>query len=468
MLFGRPRPAAAARFLASSLLGVLALAVAGAVTAQAGGQSSAASDSSGAGLPQVESVRLSEHPEGIELTVSASAPLRWTVRDLEDGELTLRLLDCRPGPPLPELRPDEGLVESVVVAASETAERPETWVSIRPRGQIKYRVATGERSVTMLLISRQPPPEPEPPTPEPEPPSPELAPPASQPAMPEPEPTPTDVDASVPAPEPVVGPGPPPSGARAGAYRIGAGDVLAIDVYGLDELDRKVRVQSDGRISLPLLDDFEVAGLDLEGAERLIAGILRDRDLVREPQVSIVVDELVSRAINVQGAVVHPGVYQLIGDKTLLELLGEAGGIREDNGARVLVLRTENGEQRRMELDLKALIGGLDRSLNIPLLPGDVIMVPFSRQLTVYVTGAVEQPGPVTFQSSDGITVLQAIIAAGGPTPRANLKNVHLLRKTPGGGQQKIEVNIKKIQSGKVDDVALERNDTVVVGEWFF
>ena len=507
MLFGRPWPAGAPRLLAPSLLGILSLGTAADLEAQAGVDTTWA---------EVDSVRLAEHPEGTEVTISASGPLKWSMRDLGGGELIVRLLDCRPGAELPMLRPDQGLVESVDVGAFGTAEHPETRVTIRTRGETKHRVAVGEGSVSVLLISRQPvePPAPEPASPEPEQPpaigapsgdhatasrppppadaTPVLEPPTfltevpeppriaaeasemSEPESPEPVSQPPGTDAGNPEqPPPVAGAG---AGAddrgyqagEASRYRIGAGDVLAIDVFGLDELDRKVRVQHDGSISLPLLDAFDIAGLDLGAAERLIAGMLRERRLVREPQVSIRVEELVSRAVNVQGAVVHPGVYQLIGSKTLLELIGEAGGLREDSGTRVLVLRTERGEEHKMDLDLEALIAGEDRSLNVRLIPGDAIMVPFSRRLTVYVTGAVEQPGPVSFQSSEGITVLQAIIAAGGPTSRANMKNVHVLRKSPGGGQERIKVNIKKIQSGKMDDVVLQRSDTVVVGEWFF
>ncbi len=466
---------------------------------------------------EIESIRLVGHPDGVELEIMASGALNWSIRDPGDGELIVRLRDCLPGPELPEIRPDEGLVESVEVGSFGTPENPEIGVSVRTRRKIKYRVAVGERSVTVLLISR----EPALPAVTPEGGSRDTSPaldadvppdvqaerphhnrdlaPADTSTVPDPRP---EIAAAEPPPEPpaepvpaVAPPAPPPSASmsaapppsasaallpetgavvpepftsQAGEYRVGAGDVLAIDVFGLDEMDRKVRVQRDGKISLPLLGVFSVAGLDLEDAELLIAGMLRDKRLVREPQVSIFVEELLSRAVNVQGAVVKPGVYQLIGSKSLLEVIGEAGGIREDSGARVLVLRREAGEERKMDLDLEALVAGDNRSVNIPLLPGDIVMVPFSRRLTVYVTGAVEQPGPVSYQSSDGITVLQAIIAAGGPTPRANLKNVHILRKLPAGGQQKIKANIKKIQSGKMDDVVLERNDTVVVGEWFF
>ena len=400
-----------------------------------------------AAFPHIESIWLAERPEGVEIEIVTSGPLKWSIRDSSDGEVVVRLRQCLPGDELDDLVPDGGLVESIEVASFGTAEDPETRVAIRARQPIKYRVTAGERDVTLLLMPRDAVPLPEPP---PLPPSAATSPPVASPPQASPPP---------PAPE-AFDP-------RAGEYLIGAGDVLDVDVFGLDDLDRKVRVQRDGQISLPLLGVFTVAGLNLEDAELLIAGMLRDRRLVRDPQVSIFVEELISRAVTVQGAVVNPGVYQMIGSRTLLEVLGEAGGVREDSGGQVLVLRTEAGAERKLDLDLEALIAGDDLSLNVRLRPGDVVMVPFSRQLTVYVTGAVENPGPVAFRSGEGISVLQAITAAGGPTQRANLRNVHVLRKQPDGGQERIKVNVKKVQGGKQEDLALERNDTVVVGEWF-
>ncbi len=421
--------------LASLLPPALALCWAGGLQAKEAGAPA---------FPRIDSIWLSEQPEGVELEIVTTGPLKWSIRDSGDGEVVVRLRHCRPGDELDDLVPDGGLVESIEVASFGTPEDPETRVAIRARQPIKYRVTAGERDVKILLMPRDPAPETAPPpaTREPPPPSP-------PPATPEPGPAPEAFDP------------------RAGEYLIGAGDVLDVDVFGLDELDRKVRVQRDGQISLPLLGVFSVAGLNLEDAELLIAGMLRDRRLVRDPQVSIFVEELISRAVTVQGAVVDPGVYQLIGSRSLLEILGEAGGVREDSGTEVLVLRTEAGAERKLDLDLEALIAGEDLSLNVRLRPGDVVMVPFSRQLTVYVTGAVENPGPVDFRSGEGITVLQAITAAGGPTQRANLRNVHVLRKQAEGGQERIKVNVKKIQGGKQEDVTLERNDTVVVGEWF-
>ncbi len=250
-------------------------------------------------------------------------------------------------------------------------------------------------------------------------------------------------------------------------YLIGAGDVLDVDVFGLGDLDRRARVSVDGTISLPLLGAVGVSGLSLRRAEEKIARVLSERKLVREPEVSIFVAELVSRAVSVQGAVGSPGTYQLSGRETLLDIIGQSGGMNRNAGRNIVVLRGSGGDQHRIEIDADKLMGG-DPSADIPLRRGDIIMVAPAQRARVYVSGAVKTPGVVEFWSSEGLTVLQAITAAGGPTNRAKLKKTHVLRRLPGGGQERIEVNVDRIQQGKEEDLALRRNDTVVVGESFF
>lgn len=248
---------------------------------------------------------------------------------------------------------------------------------------------------------------------------------------------------------------------------IGPGDVLEINVLGVDELSKKVRVLGDGTITLPLLGNFSIAGMTVTEAEAEIGRTLAEKKLVNEPQVSIFVEESVSASVTVQGAVVKPGVYELFGQRTLLEVLGRAGGLNRERGAEILVLRRgEDGEQESLQVDATQLVEEGDVSLNLQLQPGDIVMVPVARKLRVYVTGAVTRPGAVEYSSSEGITVLQAVTAAGGPTERANLKKVTLRRRLEDGTEESREINLKKIQNGKEPDIPLKRNDTIVVREW--
>ena len=261
----------------------------------------------------------------------------------------------------------------------------------------------------------------------------------------------------------------PQPGRLSGEYRIGPQDVLSIEVFGLDDLDRKVRVLRDGNISLPLLGSFRVADLTPQEAEAQIARMLEERELINEAQVSIFVEEFVSSSISFQGAVREPGVYPLIGQRTLLEMISEAGGLlRNETGREIIVLRRDTaGQQKRIDINIEKLSQG-DPASNILLEPDDTLLVQEAQRQRVYATGAVRSPGVVEFLGSEGISVLQAGSAAGGPTERANQSKVHIVRRLADGSQKRINLDLKKIRKGKADDVLLIKNDTVVVGEWFF
>lgn len=248
---------------------------------------------------------------------------------------------------------------------------------------------------------------------------------------------------------------------------VGPGDVLEISVLGIEELSRRVRILGDGTITMPLLGNFRIAGFTVKGSEELIARMLSTKELVNDPQVSIFVVESISGTVSVQGAVQTPGSYDLVGGGTLLEVIGRAGGVTQNRGGQILVVRgSETPNQETLEIDATRLLDEGDVTQNVSLKPGDIVVVPPARNLRVYVTGAVRGPGAVDYLSSEGITVLQAITAAGGPTERANLKKVTIKRRYTDGTEELIPVNAKRIQNGKDPDLPLERNDTVVVGEW--
>jgi polysaccharide export outer membrane protein len=251
------------------------------------------------------------------------------------------------------------------------------------------------------------------------------------------------------------------------ALTVGPGDVLDVSVLGIEELSRRVRILGDGTITLPLLGNFRIAGSTVKGSEELIARMLSTKELVNDPQVSIFVVESISGTVSVQGAVQTPGSYDLVGGSTLLEVIGRAGGVTQNRGGQILVVRgSETPTQETLQIDASRLFDEGDVTQNVRLKPGDIVVVPPARSLRVYVTGAVRSPGGVDYSSSEGITVLQAITAAGGPTERANLKKVTIKHRNSDGTEELIPVNAKRIQNGKDPDVPLERNDTVVVGEW--
>ena len=252
--------------------------------------------------------------------------------------------------------------------------------------------------------------------------------------------------------------------------QIGPGDVLEVTVLGLEQLDRKVLVEPDGSVRLPLLGYLAIGGLTRRQAEERVARALEEGKFVKNPQVSIFVEESVVRKVRIQGAVERPGAYSLLRGNRLLDLFLEAGGYSgQEAGESILVLRRgEEGFVHTVKIDARKLLAEGDLSLDILLRSGDVVVVPRATTAQVFVTGAVASPGAVSYSTGEGMTILRAIIVAGGPTNRTRLSKVMVLRQLPDGTQEKIRVDVKAIRKGKEEDLVLQPNDTVVVGEWFF
>src|SRR5258708_3436316 len=121
-------------------------------------------------------------------------------------------------------------------------------------------------------------------------------------------------------------------------YRIGPEDVLNINVFGAQELNREVRVSASGEISLPLLGSVRAAGLTPRDLEFVLQELLH-RTYMKDPHVSVFVREMQSHPVSVMGAVRRPGVFQIRGSKRLLEVLSLAEGLADDAGATAIILR---------------------------------------------------------------------------------------------------------------------------------
>ena len=249
---------------------------------------------------------------------------------------------------------------------------------------------------------------------------------------------------------------------------LGPHDLLEISVFDLDQFSRTVRVSDDGGITLPFIGRIEVTGLTRSALESRIATMLGDK-YVNDPQVSVFVKEYESRKISVSGAVKTPSTLLLMGERTLLDVVSEAGGFTDEVGPTVYVIRKRpDGSAERIAIELEKLIYGGDASLNVPILPGDVVYAPIEEKITIYVNGAVKTPGGYDFKHGDQMTVLRAITKAGGTTERAAERRVQVLRRHPDGNQSVISVDLKKVRAGKIPDPVLQREDVVDVPEAFF
>ena len=283
--------------------------------------------------------------------------------------------------------------------------------------------------------------------------------------------------------------------------RIGPDDMLEITVFEAPELNHTLRVSAKGEISLQLLGEVRAGGLTPRQLELVLQELLR-RMYMKDPHVGVFVRELQSHPVSVVGAVKKPGVFQIRGTKTLLELLSMAEGLADDAGDTVLVMRgatfpgasgRENTGQKQQfdaaaslairdaplasrptvvpqqdgaseveEINLKRLLESDDPTFNIPVHPGDIVKVP--RAGIVYVVGEVKKPGGFVLRSNENISVLQALALAEGLT-RTSLKSQARIIRTDQSTDKRIEipVDIGKILASKVPDPLLQPKDIIFV-----
>ena len=240
-------------------------------------------------------------------------------------------------------------------------------------------------------------------------------------------------------------------------YIVGEGDILTIKVFDNKELDTTVRVGGDGIINMPLVGQIKVGGMDVAAISSYIEGLLANGYLV-SPQVNVFVEEYRSKKVTILGQVNKPGLYELQGSITLLELISRAGGLTEDAGGQVTIKRKTNiadDERKVINIEMARLIEQGETSLNISILDGDSIYV--SKAGVFYITGEVKEPG--SYKYEEGSTVLKAITLAGGLTDHGAAGRIRIIRIVNGK-----EVVLKNVEM----DQTVLREDVVIVPETYF
>jgi polysaccharide biosynthesis/export protein len=158
-------------------------------------------------------------------------------------------------------------------------------------------------------------------------------------------------------------------------YKIGAQDVVRIDVWKEPDISRTIPVRPDGKISLPLLNDVQAAGLTaMQLAGSIRSGLTR---YLTNPQVTVTVTEINSRRVYVTGEVARTGAIPLLPNMTVLQALSSAGGFTQFAKTKgIYILRMENGQQVKYPFNYKDALNGKHPEQNILLKPGDLIVVP--------------------------------------------------------------------------------------------
>ena len=300
---------------------------------------------------------------------------------------------------------------------------------------------------------------------------------------------------------------------------VGSGDLLHIDVFDVPELSRDVRVDETGQITLPLVPGrIQAAGLTPFDLQERIGHLLQENGLVTNPQVSVLVKEQNSQPVSVIGAVSRPQVLQLVKPTTLIEAIADCGGLSDDAGAYILVVRRgmdltpspspdkppatpstppsqspgdssshDSGAAQALppqmpagdianagnasappgvetiKIKLHDLIDTVDPTYNILVHGGDVISVP--RSGIVYVAGAVQSPGGYVLQErGEEVTTVKAVALAHGLSSTAKANQAVIVRQNPTTGQkEEIPVHLKTIMARKAPDVRLFPNDLLFV-----
>ncbi|HET9316200.1 MAG TPA: SLBB domain-containing protein [Vicinamibacteria bacterium] len=254
---------------------------------------------------------------------------------------------------------------------------------------------------------------------------------------------------------------PRPAGSAGQDYRIGPGDVLKVTVYGHEDLSQTVVIQPDGSFVFPLLGTIQVVRATPTELAHHLAAML-GKGLIRDPQVSVVVQDFRSQVVFAVGEVTKPGAYPLAGDTTVVEILARAGPLSQNAGSEVVVVRPKGkvdrpllpndvgklDEAEVLRVDMREVRAGhLEK--NLKLRANDTVFVPEVSR--VFVSGEVRNPGAFPF--TPGLTIRQAIALAGGFTADASTKNARVVRSASGG---------TATMKMKLDEV-IRAGDTIVV-----
>lgn len=240
---------------------------------------------------------------------------------------------------------------------------------------------------------------------------------------------------------------------------VGPGDVLAVAILGVPESATQCVVMPDGLIYFDIAGGVKVDGLNVAEIESRLTKALEATGEYPAPVVTVDLLDGRSRSVTVLGQVGAPGNYPVRGPLTLLDLIGQAGGVRPsaDLGRSMVVRGNET-----VPADVEALVENGDMSQNIYLRPDDYVLVPLAGLERVHVLGSVQRPTSVPW--SDRLTIVAALASAGGPTATGSKSTVAVVR----GSLQSPKVAVfdfGDIVRGKANNFRLAPDDIIYVPE---
>ncbi|MGE0160395.1 MAG: polysaccharide biosynthesis/export family protein [Gemmatimonadales bacterium] len=242
-------------------------------------------------------------------------------------------------------------------------------------------------------------------------------------------------------------------------YEIGPQDRVNVVVFGAETFSGEFTVDDGGSIGVPLLGPVSAASHTTRELEDELEARLRET-YMRDPHVTVSVLEMRSHGVSVLGAVNAPGVHQVTGKTTLLDVLAQAEGLSETAGNRITVTRPGAVEQN-VEIDLSDLLFVGTPQANVDIHAGDVVHV-HSASL-VYVVGEVNNPGGFTMPLGEQMTVLQALAMAQGTNSLAADWNSVIVRNQADGTQVEVPVDVGKVLDGELAPPVMEPSDVLYI-----
>ena len=240
---------------------------------------------------------------------------------------------------------------------------------------------------------------------------------------------------------------------------IAPGDFLEVSEVHTPEFRSAVRVSPSGTVTLPMIHEVRIGGMDEQSAAHAIEAALVAQGMLLHPLVSVLVVSYAGQDVSVLGEVVRPGVYPYTMHHRLLDLLSAASGLAPGAGRLVNVFHRDDARTPHpVVLDPSGTDTALDH--NPELAPGDTVQV--SRAGLVYVVGDVLRPGGFPVDPAQGLTVVQAISLAWGPTQNASMAKVLLIREQK-GGRTITTLNLKRMLHGQEPDQPVRDHDILYV-----
>ncbi len=245
----------------------------------------------------------------------------------------------------------------------------------------------------------------------------------------------------------------------AAEYVIGAADDVAITVLGNTELDTVATVNPGGKISFPLLGDVQAAGLTSEELGEKLTHALEKK--IKNPVVTVSLRQINSYRIYMLGNVGKQGVVTSSSEISLLQALSLAGGVVP--GTDLTLPYVARGNER-LDVDFRKLLMEGDLSQNILLKPEDVVVLPDNPRNEVFIMGEVNSPGIFPLDPENQLTILKALVQAGGFGQFAKPSNTVIIRGD-GTGKRIIPVDVEEIMENpqETEDVLLQPGDVVIV-----